>query len=78
MLGDVVLCPAVAAKQSRVAGHSVQDELELLCTHGILHLLGFDHAEPDDEKEMFGMQRDLLTAWQSARATQTATTAEGT
>ena len=71
MLGDVVLCPAVAAKQGRVAGHSVQDELELLCTHGILHLLGFDHAEPDDEKEMFGLQRDLLTAWQSARTAQT-------
>ncbi len=58
------------AKQAMVAGHSVQDELELLCTHGILHLLGFDHAEPDDEKEMFGLQRDLLTAWQSARTAQ--------
>jgi probable rRNA maturation factor len=67
MLGDVVLCPAVADKQGRAAGHSVQDELELLCTHGILHLLGFDHAEPDEEKEMFGLQRDLLTAWHSAR-----------
>ena len=71
LLGDVVLCPAVAAKQGQVAGHSVQDELELLCTHGILHLLGFDHAEPDDEKEMFGLQRDLLTAWQVGRAAQT-------
>jgi probable rRNA maturation factor len=70
MLGDVVLCPAVAEKQGRVAGHSVQDELELLCTHGILHLLGFDHAEPDEEKEMFGLQRDLLTAWNSARLAQ--------
>jgi probable rRNA maturation factor len=67
MLGDVVLCPAVADKQGRAAGHSVQDELELLCTHGILHLLGFDHAEPDEEKEMFGLQRDLLTAWNSVR-----------
>ena len=70
MLGDVVLCPAVAEKQGRAAGHSVQDELELLCTHGILHLLGFDHAEPDEEKEMFGLQRDLLTAWASARLAQ--------
>jgi probable rRNA maturation factor len=77
MLGDVVLCPAVAEKQGRVAGHSVQDELELLCTHGILHLLGFDHAEPDEEKEMFGLQRDLLTAWNSARLAQAeASTAE--
>jgi probable rRNA maturation factor len=70
MLGDVVLCPAVAEKQGQVAGHSVQDELELLCTHGILHLLGFDHAEPDEEKEMFGLQRELLAAWSSARLAQ--------
>ena len=70
MLGDVVLCPAVAEKQGRAAGHSVQDELELLCTHGILHLLGFDHAEPDEEKEMFGLQRELLAAWNSARLAQ--------
>ena len=78
MLGDVVLCPTVADKQGRAAGHSVQDELELLCTHGILHLLGFDHAEPDEEKEMFGLQRDLLTAWHSARpADTTAPTVEG-
>ena len=77
MLGDVVLCPSVAAKQGAIAGHSVQDELELLCTHGILHLLGFDHAEPDDEKEMFGLQRDLLTAWQSrTRAAQIGATAD--
>jgi probable rRNA maturation factor len=68
MLGDVVLCPAVADKQGKAAGHSMQDELELLCTHGILHLLGFDHAEPDEEKHMFGLQRDLLVGWQSARA----------
>jgi probable rRNA maturation factor len=65
MVGDVVLCPAVAEKQSKEAGHSVQDELELLCTHGILHLLGYDHAEPDEHKEMFGLQQRLLTAWRS-------------
>jgi probable rRNA maturation factor len=77
MLGDVVLCPVVAEKQGRVAGHSVQDELELLCTHGILHLLGFDHAEPDDEKEMFGLQRDLLAAWNTARLAASAPQPEG-
>lgn len=68
MLGDVVLCPAVADRQGREAGHSTQDELELLCTHGILHLLGFDHAEPDEEREMFGLQRKLLTAWRDGHA----------
>jgi probable rRNA maturation factor len=67
MLGDVVLCPTVAQRQSQLAGHSMQAELELLCTHGILHLLGFDHAEPAEETEMFGLQRDLLTSWRSAQ-----------
>ncbi|SNU01410.1 probable rRNA maturation factor [Ruaniaceae bacterium KH17] len=60
MLGDVVICPAVAAQQARVAGHSTVEEMLLLCIHGILHLLGFDHAEPEDEKEMFAIQRSLL------------------
>jgi probable rRNA maturation factor len=66
MLGDVVLCPVVAERQAREAGHDTQAELELLCTHGILHLLGYDHAEPDEEREMFGLQRQLLTAWQAS------------
>ncbi len=56
LLGDVVLCPQVAARQAAEAGHSTQEELELLCTHGILHLLGYDHAEPEEHKEMFGLQ----------------------
>jgi probable rRNA maturation factor len=63
LLGDVVVCPAVAATQAREAGHSTADEIELLTTHGILHLLGYDHAEPADRDEMFGLQRDLLAAW---------------
>lgn len=53
LLGDVVLCPEVAAQQAVTAGHSTVEELLLLTTHGILHLLGFDHAEPEEEKEMF-------------------------
>jgi probable rRNA maturation factor len=67
LLGDVVLCPAVAERQAGQAGHARSEELELLCTHGILHLLGYDHAEPEDHKEMFGLQADLLTAWQEKR-----------
>ena len=63
LLGDVVLCPAVAKAQARKAGHSVEDELWLLCTHGILHLLGYDHAEPEEHEEMFGLQAELLTSW---------------
>ena len=63
LLGDVVLCPQVAAAQARQAGHSAQQELELLCVHGILHLLGYDHADPEEEAEMFGLQGELLQAW---------------
>ena len=63
LLGDVVLCPQVAESQAKTAGHSLLDELLLLTTHGILHLLGFDHAEPDEEKEMFGIQRDILVGF---------------
>ena len=67
LLGDVVLCPAVAERQAGKAGHSTADELELLCAHGILHLLGFDHAEPDEHREMFGLQADLLASWREKR-----------
>ncbi len=63
LLGDIVLCPQVAQAQAETAGHSTLDELLLLTTHGILHLLGFDHAEPEEEKEMFGLQRELLTGF---------------
>ena len=63
LLGDVVLCPQVAEAQAKAAGHLLLDELLLLTTHGILHLLGFDHAEPAEEKEMFGIQRDILVGF---------------
>ena len=63
LLGDVVLCPAVAADQASSAGHSAEAELHLLCAHGILHLLGYDHGEPDEEREMFELQAQLLTEW---------------
>ena len=69
LLGDVVLCPAVAKTQAKQAGHSMTDELHLLCTHGILHLLGYDHAEPDEHKEMFDLQARLLAAWREKRET---------
>jgi probable rRNA maturation factor len=67
LLGDVVLCPEVAAAQAVVAGHSTAEELLLLTTHGILHLLGFDHAEPEEEKEMFELQRRLLLTFLAGR-----------
>jgi len=69
VLGDLVLCPAVALRQAEEAvekgqvGYTVTDELDLLTVHGILHLLGYDHAEPEEHAEMFGLQARLLAAW---------------
>lgn len=63
ILGDLMLCPSVAVRQAVTAGHSTDAELELLTVHGILHLLGYDHAEPAEHTEMFGLQDELLAAW---------------
>jgi probable rRNA maturation factor len=63
VLGDLVLCPAVAERQAAEAGHPTRDEVELLTVHGILHLLGYDHAEPEEHREMFGLQDRLLGEW---------------
>ena len=68
LLGDVVLCPAVATEQAAQAGHSLDDELHLLTVHGVLHLLGYDHAEPAEEREMFRLQNELLDDWREQRA----------
>jgi probable rRNA maturation factor len=67
LLGDVVICPQVAAAQAAEANHDVQDEIDLLCTHGILHLLGYDHADPEEHATMFGLQDRLLASWRSDR-----------
>lgn len=67
VLGSVVVCPEVAERQARDAGHSPEEEMLLLTTHGILHLLGYDHAEPDEEKEMFALQRRLLLTFLANR-----------
>ena len=79
VVGDVVLCPAVAAEN---AGEHVgplhdgglEDELALLVVHGVLHLLGMDHAEPDEAEEMEGRERELLSRFHRAAS---ASTAEG-
>ena len=67
VLGDVVLCPQVAQRQAQAAGHPRDEELALLLTHGILHLIGYDHAEPEEHAEMFGLQARLLAEWVAAR-----------
>ena len=68
VLGDLVLCPAVAERQGETAGHGTTAELELLTTHGILHLLGYDHAEPEEHAVMFGLQDEILAEWRAEGA----------
>jgi probable rRNA maturation factor len=63
VLGDLVLCPEIAESQGVTAGHGKTGEIELLTTHGILHLLGYDHALPAEHQEMFGLQDRLLQEW---------------
>ncbi|MDR0950114.1 MAG: rRNA maturation RNase YbeY [Candidatus Ancillula sp.] len=60
ILGDIVICPEIASIQAQKAGHTTHEEMLLLATHGILHLLGYDHVEPDEKREMFDLQRKLL------------------
>ena len=62
-LGDIVIAPAVAAKQAADAGHSVEHEIYILATHGLLHILGYDHADPDEEKVMFALQEKIVKEW---------------
>lgn len=70
ILGDIVLCPEFAARQAKDARRSFEHELAMLTIHGVLHLLGYDHAEPDDEKEMFGLQNTLLEEFYAGRHAQ--------
>ena len=67
VLGDIVICPWVAAQQAAAAGHSTMQEMLLLTIHGILHLLGYDHAEPEEEKAMFGLQGQIIEDWYDDR-----------
>ena len=68
VLGDIVLCPTVAERQAQKAGHSRDDELALLLTHGILHLLGYDHLEPEESVAMFALQGRILADWVASEA----------
>lgn len=67
LLGDIVLCPEVAKKQGEEAEtqHSMDEELQLLTVHGVLHLLGYDHEEADQKAEMFGLQKAILDGWRT-------------
>lgn len=67
MLGDIILCPDFAARQAEKLGHGLQQELELLTVHGVLHLLGFDHRQPEEKEIMFDLQEKFLQEWRASR-----------
>ena len=63
VLGDIIICTDVAHEQAENYGHSFERELGFLALHGFLHLLGYDHMTDEDEKEMFGRQKEILNAY---------------
>ena len=67
LLGDIVLCPQVAAAQATARGQAPAEEVLLLTVHGVLHLLGYDHAEPEEEKVMVDLQHSLLQSFLAER-----------
>jgi probable rRNA maturation factor len=71
LLGDIVLCPAVTDRQAREHGRTTREEAEYLLVHGLLHLLGFDHGEPDDKVEMFALKDKIIAAWAEKRPDRT-------
>ena len=68
LLGDIVLCPAVTARQASENDRTPEAEADYLLVHGLLHLLGYDHAEPAEERRMFGLNDDLIAAWDAERS----------
>ena len=67
LLGDIVLCPTVTARQAAENGREPDAEAEYLLIHGLLHLLGHDHAEPDEKAVMFGLNDKIIAAWELVR-----------
>jgi probable rRNA maturation factor len=61
-LGDIIISYPRAVAQAQAAGHSVESELQLLVVHGTLHLLGYDHAEENEKRNMWEVQRNILTS----------------
>ncbi len=67
LLGDIVLCPTVTAAQAADSNRTPEEEADYLLVHGLLHLLGHDHAEPAEKKVMFDLNDKVIAAWASSR-----------
>jgi probable rRNA maturation factor len=59
-LGDIIISFQQAARQAAAGGHPLEDELQLLVVHGVLHLLGYDHTDAEERAEMWALQADVL------------------
>lgn len=68
LLGDIVLCPTITAAQASETGRSPEQEADYLLVHGLLHLLGHDHAEPAEKKIMFDLNDKIIAAWTASIA----------
>jgi len=60
LLGDIAICLPRAEEQAIEYGHSIERELAFLAVHGTLHILGYDHLQPDEEKQMIEKQKEIL------------------
>ena len=63
-LGDIVISPVVAAEQAKAQGHTIEHEIYILAVHGLLHIIGYDHADKTEEKVMFDLQEKIVRDWQ--------------
>lgn len=67
ILGDIMISPTSAAAQAKVAGHSSEHEIYILATHGLLHIIGYDHDEPEKERIMFALQEEIVENWKQTK-----------
>ncbi len=68
ILGDIVICPQFTSAQAPENGRQPDEEIEYLLIHGLLHLLGHDHAEPEEKEVMFSLNDRIIAEWKRQKA----------